>query len=73
MNMKIQYDNVADAMYIYLKKGKVAKTAKMAGRLLVDLDRSGKVIGIEILNASTQMAKKQMGNIEIGMPIMQHA
>ncbi len=55
--MKIQYDNVADAMYIYLKKGKVAKTAKMAGRLLVDLDRSGKVIGIEILNASTQMAK----------------
>lgn len=70
--MKIQYDNVADAMYIYLKKGKVAKTAKMAGRLLVDLDRSGRVMGIEILNASTQMAKKQISNIEIGMPIFQH-
>lgn len=68
--MKIQYDNVADAMYVYLKKGKVAKTAKMAGRLLVNLDRSGKIIGIEILNASTQMAKKQMGNTEIGMPLM---
>lgn len=39
LSMKIQYDNVADAMYIYLKKGKVSKTAKMAGRLLVDLAR----------------------------------
>ena len=71
--MKIKYDNVADAMYIYLKKGKIAKTAKMAGRLLVDLDRSGKVLGIEILNASTQMAKKQIGNIEIGVPVVTHA
>lgn len=71
--MKIQYDNVADAMYIYLKKGKIAKTAKMAGRLLVDLDRSGKVLGIEILNASTQMAKNRIGNIEIGVPVALHA
>lgn len=70
--MKIKYDNVVDAMYIYLKKGKIAKTAKMAGRLLVDLDRSRKVLGIEILNASTQMAKKQLGNIEIGVPVAGH-
>ena len=26
--MKIQYDKIADAMYIYLKKGKVSKTIK---------------------------------------------
>jgi len=68
--MKIQYDNIADAMYIYLKRGKVAKTLKMAGRLLVDVDRTGKILGMEILNVSTQIPKGQIGNIQIGVPMV---
>jgi len=56
--MKITYDKIADAMYIYLNKSKVFKTVKMADRLLVDVDKEGKVLGIEILNASDQI--KQM-------------
>lgn len=56
--MKITYDKIADAMYIYLNKTKVFRTVKMADRLLIDLDKEGKVLGIEILDASDQI--KQM-------------
>ena len=55
--MKIQYDKIADAVYIYLKKGKIFKTIKMKDRLIVDTDKDGKIIGLEILSASAQMPK----------------
>ncbi len=57
--MNITYDKQADAMYIYLqKKKRVARTVELANLLLADLDKKGKIIGVEILNASRQIAKQ---------------
>ncbi len=67
--MKIEYDKIADAMYIYLKKAKVFKTIKMQDRLIVDLDKKGNVIGIEVLEASSQMPKKSIKGLELNMPV----
>ena len=67
--MNINYDQIADAVYINLKKGKIARTAKLAERLLVDLDKGGKILGLEILDASSQIAKNKKGRIEIGVPV----
>ena len=53
--MKINYDKIADAVYFSLTKGKVASTVEMDDRLIVDLDKTGNIIGIELLDASTQM------------------
>ena len=53
--MKITYDKIADAMYIYLNKTKVFKTIKMTDKLLVDVDKKGNIFGIEILGASSQI------------------
>ena len=56
MSMDITYDKQADAMYIYLQKGKkVARTVELADLLLADLDRKGRVIGVEIIGASRQI------------------
>jgi len=55
--MNITYDKKADAMYIYLQqKKKVARTVELADLLCADLDKKGKVIGLEILAASRQIA-----------------
>ncbi|MGB8816055.1 MAG: DUF2283 domain-containing protein [Minisyncoccia bacterium] len=60
--MKIQYDKIADAMYVYLGfKKKIAKTIEINDRLLVDVDKKGNVIGIEMLNVSAQSG---MANIK---------
>ncbi len=53
--MKINYDKVADAVYFSMRKGKVAKTLEMNERLIVDVDRKGKILGIEMLDASNQL------------------
>ena len=56
--MNISYDKIADALYFYFQKGKkIARTVELADLLIADLDRKGKVIGLEVLCASRQVRK----------------
>jgi len=48
--MKITFDNEADAMYIEVSEAPFANNRKMDDETIVDLDASGKIIGIELLN-----------------------
>ena len=68
--MKIQYDKLADAIYIYFKNGKISKTIKLKDQLLVDVDNRGKIVGLEILDASSQVPKNEIGHIKIGIPVV---
>lgn len=67
--MKIQYDKLADAMYICLKKAKIKKTIKMKNRLIVDIDKDGKIVGMEVLGISSQIPKNQIGKIQMEIPV----
>jgi len=69
--MKINYDKIADAMYFSMKKGKVAKTLEMNERLIVDVDKKGNILGIEMLDASNQLPKNSIRKgITSGIPVM---
>lgn len=49
--MMISYDNEVKAMYIALSAdAKVAKTVEFSSQTFLDLDESGELIGIEMLN-----------------------
>ena len=50
--MKIHYDPKIDAIYFELAKGKYESTRKISDVILVDEDEKGKVLGIEILDAT---------------------
>ena len=68
--MKITYDKIADAAYMTLRKGRVSKTVEMSDNVIVDFDRRGNLLGIEMLSASKQfprgsIAKKSNFNIPI--------
>lgn len=69
--MTIQYDRVADAVYMKLADTKVAKTMEINDNLIIDLDSEGKMIGVEILEASSQDAliKNLQVNVENGMGV----
>lgn len=60
--MKFEYDRDVDAAYIYLEypieEGQVKKTIELNDNIIVDFDESGKLIGVEILNASKVINKK---------------
>lgn len=54
MNKKasVNYDSKSDVIYIVTKKGGEEQFVEVAPGINVELDETGQVIGIEILNAS---------------------
>ncbi len=62
--MKFEYDAEVDAGYVYfeypLKDGQVRKTTQVNETISLDLDKNGKLLGIEILNASKLLRKESL-------------
>lgn len=54
--MKMKYDRKIDAAYIELAKGKYEVSRKISDSIVVDEDKKGKVLGIEILDASKNIS-----------------
>jgi len=50
--LKIEYDPIADAMYVHLTDGEVDRTEEIKPGILLDYDTSGNVLGIEVLYMS---------------------
>ena len=55
--MKVQYDPLADAMYIQLAEGTVADSDEVRDGVVLDYDASGRVLGIEVLKLSQRADK----------------
>ncbi len=56
--MRITLDKEADAAYIYFKEiseGEVESTISLNESVNIDLDKEGKTIGIEILDANKNL------------------
>jgi uncharacterized protein YuzE len=62
--MKVTYDPQANAAYIRLreKRGKL-KAVQIAANFLVDIDETGAVCGIELLNANEQLIAGDDGKL----------
>lgn len=68
--MKINYDKTANAVYIQIKKGKISKTIEVSKSVVHDVDSSGNILGIEILNASKLFSMKDLeNNVDAGIPL----
>lgn len=62
---------LADAVYLKMTDEKVARTHKNSDTFVVDFDAKGDVVGVEILDVSSQrefLAKLQT-NIKGGIPV----
>jgi uncharacterized protein YuzE len=61
--MKITFDKEADAAYIYFKeilKGEIFQTVSLNDNVNIDLDKKGRTLGIEILNASSKLPQETL-------------
>ncbi|MBU4246161.1 MAG: DUF2283 domain-containing protein [Nanoarchaeota archaeon] len=67
--MKITYDPKADAMNIRFQKGKYEISKEIADGIIIDYTKGGKVISIEILDASKRMPKESITDIIVGLPV----
>ena len=65
--MKIDVDKDANAAYIYIdediKDGEAAKTIEVNENIILDFNVEGKLLGIEVLNASENLSKELLGSL----------
>jgi uncharacterized protein YuzE len=64
--MKINYDPAVDALSVTLRKGVVARTVEIAPEIMIDFDKEGRPLYLEILDASVKIGKTNMNSIRIG-------
>ena len=61
--MKIEYDKEVDALYLRLQEKYVARTVPIEEGLNLDLDEEGKLIGLEVLDATQRYSLADIFNI----------
>ncbi|AJF60455.1 MAG: hypothetical protein QT03_C0001G0969 [archaeon GW2011_AR10] len=65
MHMEINYDKEADAMYIEFQKGGFSKNKKIDDFTVIDLDETGNLLGIELLNVSKRIPAKSLSEVNV--------
>ena len=60
----IHYDPKADAIYIEIAKGKYEVSREISDSVIVDEDKKGKVLGVEILDVSSVLGPKFRANMK---------
>jgi len=68
--MRIEYDPIRDLLYLYFASPeiKAAETVTVAPGVHADFGKNGKLLGIEVIDASEIIGKE----IEFGLPEVTH-
>ena len=61
--MKIEYDREVDALYVRLQEKYVVRTVELEEGLNLDLDENGKLIWLEVLDATERYSLADIFNI----------
>ncbi len=61
--MRIEYDREVDALYVRLQEKYVDRTLEIEEGLNIDLDENGKLIGLEVLDATERYSLADIFNI----------
>lgn len=64
--MKIVYDKNVDSLNLTLRSGTVAKTVEVAPEIMLDLDKNGRPLYLEIIGASDKIGKGNFDKVIIG-------
>ncbi len=64
--MRINYDPQVDTLSVTFRKGVVDRTVEIAPESMIDFDKKGRPLYLEILDATTKIGKTNMTSIRIG-------
>jgi uncharacterized protein YuzE len=68
--MKITYDRQADALYIQFQPDtEIKETIEIREGILCDIDKEGRIFGIEILDVSRRLPLAELGKLNIDIPV----
>jgi uncharacterized protein YuzE len=61
--MTLEYDPHADAFYMRIAAGEVYDTIEQEPGMMVDYDKSGQLLGVEILNFKRRLAEAEAASL----------
>lgn len=61
--MKVRYDKEVDAVYIYAEDGEYEISEEVGEGVVIDISKDGKVMGMEILDASEKISPNILKSI----------
>jgi len=67
--MEIKIDLKADALYTNFQKGKFAKNKVIDEDTIIDFDKDGRLLGIEMLNITKKIPIDQLSEVSVKIPI----
>ncbi|MBI2355906.1 MAG: DUF2283 domain-containing protein [Candidatus Doudnabacteria bacterium] len=63
--MQLEYDKEADALYIYFQKKQVYRSKELSPGIILDLDKQGRPIGLEVLDVSEKVPQPELTTLSI--------
>jgi uncharacterized protein YuzE len=63
--MKVHFDPETDSMYVTFSDKEVAETQEVRPGVLFDLDATGRIVAIEVLNASHALADTDLKSLAL--------
>ena len=61
--MRIRYDETVDALYIRLKEAEYYESDEIKDGFILDYDKDGNIIGIEILDVSSYLQPSELSAV----------
>ncbi len=58
--MKLKVDKANDALYFRLDESAIVESEEVRPGVILDFDKEGRVVGVEILSLSTRMTQEKM-------------
>ena len=71
--MRVEYDAARDLLYVWLSLPgtHAARTETLAPGVHVDFDAQGKLVGLEVLDASRVLGRQPQFEVVFATPVMQ--
>ena len=63
--MKVNFDREANALYIRFSDDKIEETSEVRPGVMLDYDAKGRIVGLEILNASEALSGPDMKRLAV--------
>jgi len=63
--MRINYDEADDAIYIRFSESKYYQSEELRDGVILDFDKKGKIIALEVLDVSKHLPKESMDSINL--------
>jgi len=63
--MEITFDKEADALYIEFSSEEFASNKKIDDKTIIDLDKNGNILGLEILEVTKRIPRDFLSDIRV--------